>query len=134
MTTPNLGRILLVEDDPDIQAVAQLALEAVGGFQVRICNSGQEALEAGPAFGPDLILLDVMMPEMDGPATLAALRGLPQTETTPVIFMTAKAQRHEIVAYQSLGAIGVITKPFDPMTLSGTLVQIWKAHHERRAD
>lgn len=134
MSTPHLGRILLVEDDPDIQAVAQLALVAVGGFQVRICGSGQEALASGPDFGPDLILLDVMMPEMDGPATLSALRRLPQTSATPVIFMTAKAQRHEIAAYQSLGAIGVITKPFDPMTLSSTLVQIWKAHHERRAD
>ncbi len=134
MSLPPLERILLVEDDPDIQAVAQLALEAVGGFRVTICSSGQEALASAPGFLPDLILLDVMMPEMDGPAILAQLRTSPPTAETPVIFMTAKAQRHEIVAYQTLGAAGVITKPFDPMTLPSTLVQIWKSHYERRVD
>ncbi|HAL38061.1 MAG TPA: hypothetical protein DCP03_08045, partial [Polaromonas sp.] len=84
-----LNRILYVEDEPDIRAVAQMALEAVGGFVVIACASGQEALSAAPQAQADLLLLDVMMPGMDGPNTLKALRALPATAQTPVIFMTA---------------------------------------------
>ena len=126
MSTKNLNRILLVEDESDIQAVAQLALEAVGGFTVKICCSGNEALHEVPTFEPDLILLDVMMPVMDGPSTLKALRQLPLTAETPVIFMTAKVQPQERRYYEELGAIGVIPKPFDPITLSSTIQTIWK--------
>jgi two-component system OmpR family response regulator len=126
MSTENLNRILLVEDESDIQAVARLALEAVGGFTVKICCSGNEALQEAPIFEPDLILLDVMMPVMDGPSTLKALRQLPLTAETPVIFMTAKVQPQERRYYEELGAIGVIPKPFDPMTLSSTIQTIWK--------
>src|SRR5689334_12272102 len=117
MPTRPLNRILLVEDEPDIQVVAKLALEAVGGYTVELCSSGNEALQRGPEFKPDLILLDVMMPGMDGPATLKALRGLPQLAATPVIFLTAKIQTHEVAYYKELGALEVIAKPFDPMTL-----------------
>ncbi len=85
----NLQRILLIEDDADIQAVGRLALEAVGGFTVRVCASGQDALETASAFAPDLILLDVMMPGMDGPTTFAALRAQPATAHIPIVFMTA---------------------------------------------
>ena len=123
--TQALQRILLVEDDPDIQAVGQLALEAVGGFTVKICGSGREALTMAADFAPDLILLDVMMPGMDGIATLAALRAQETTKTIPVIFMTAKVQAHEVAHYKELGALGVISKPFDPMTLSGTISELW---------
>src|SRR5579859_4610354 len=126
MSKDNLNRILFVEDESDIQAVARLALEAVGGFTVSICGSGSEALREAPIFGPDLILLDVMMPVMDGPSTLKALRELPPTAETPVVFMTAKVQPHERSYYQQLGAIGVIPKPFDPMTLSSTIRSIWQ--------
>lgn len=120
-----LKRILYVEDEPDIQAVAKLALEALGGFEVKICSSGKEALEIAVAFSPDMILLDVMMPGMDGPTTLHAMRGLPELNHTPVIFMTAKVQPQEIKEYIKLGALDVIPKPFDPMTLADNVKKIW---------
>lgn len=122
-----LKKILLVEDDADIQAVGQLALEAVGGFTVMVCSSGMEAVSKVEIFAPDLILLDVMMPGMDGPTTLAALREKPLTRATPVIFMTAKVQPAEIKSYQQLGALNVIAKPFDPMQLSETIRGMWTA-------
>jgi CheY-like chemotaxis protein len=125
MSNPTLTRILLVEDEADIQAVARLALEAVGGFTVAICSSGPEAVQQVAAFSPDLILLDVMMPGMDGPSTMKALYALPEIATTPVIFMTAKVQPQEKAHYQELGALGVIPKPFDPMTLSSTIRTLW---------
>ena len=126
MSIPDLNRILFVEDDLDIQSVARLALVAVGKFTVKICSSGTAALETAPAFAPDLILLDVMMPGMDGPSTLKALRQLPETANIPVVFMTAKVQTHEVARYQELGAVDVIAKPFEPMTLSTTVRSIWQ--------
>ena len=128
-TVRPLRRILYVEDEPDIQAIAQIALESIGGFTVEICSSGGEALDKATVFAPDLILLDVMMPGMDGPTTLETLRNLKQTEATPVIFMTAKAQPHEVERFRNLGALDVITKPFDPMTLSDVIKGIWAKHH-----
>lgn len=125
MTTV-LKRILYVEDEPDIQVVAKLALEAVGGFQVRVCSSGEEAVRVAPEFSPQLILLDVMMPGMDGPGTLQALRQLPGSAQTPVIFITAKVQPAEVAHYRALGAMDVIAKPFDPMLLSQTVNEIWQ--------
>ena len=121
-----LKRLLYVEDEADIRTIAITVLEAVGGFAVIPCSSGKQALAAAPAANADLILLDVMMPEMDGPATLKALRDIPQTARTPVIFMTAKVQTSEIQHYKSLGAIEVIAKPFDPMTLSAQISEIWQ--------
>ncbi|OOC48487.1 MULTISPECIES: response regulator [Thioalkalivibrio] len=121
-----LQRILYVEDEPDIQAVAELALETVGGFTVKICASGEEAVRDAEAFAPDLILLDVMMPGMDGPSTLEALRGIPALAEVPVAFMTAKVQPSEIEHYKSLGARDVIAKPFDPMALSDQVRRIWQ--------
>jgi len=129
MTSAQLQRIMIIEDEPDIQMVAQLALEAVGGFHVTISGSGSEALATAPAFAPDLILLDVMMPDMDGPSTLAALRQTPPTAHIPVIFMTAKVQPHEVQQYKALGAWDVIPKPFDPMSLSSTVQAIWDQQH-----
>lgn len=122
----NLERILYVEDEPDIQAVAKLALEMVGGFQVMICGGGQEALDKVAGFAPDLILLDVMMPGMDGPTTLQNLRADPVSAAIPVIFLTAKVQPAEVVQYQALGALSVIAKPFDPMTLAAQVREIWE--------
>ncbi len=121
-----LERILYVEDDADIREVASMALEVVGGFEVLACESGQEALQRVEAFQPQIIVLDVMMPEMDGPATLKCLQADPNTAAIPVIFMTAKVQPGEIAEFLSLGARDVVAKPFDPMTLSDSLRRIWK--------
>ncbi len=123
----NLQRVLYVEDEPDIQAVAKLALELVGGFTVKVCASGEEALREAEAFAPEMILLDVMMPGMDGPTTLQALRALPALATVPVAFMTAKVQPAEVAHYKTLGARDVIPKPFDPMTLASQVRAIWEA-------
>jgi two-component system, OmpR family, response regulator len=122
-----LAKILYVEDEPDIRTIAELALVNIGGFSVQVCASGHEALAAAPAFQPDLILLDIMMPDMDGPTTLIHLRQLPVTTTTPVIFMTAKVQAREIIDYLALDAIGVIPKPFDAMQLSAEVRALWEA-------
>ena len=124
---PPLSRILYVEDEPDIRFVAEMALQAVGGFTVITCASGEEALSAAPEARADLLLLDVMMPGMDGPGTLKALRALPATAHTPVIFMTAKVQAAEVAVYKALGALEVIAKPFDPMTLAAQIQRIWDA-------
>ncbi len=120
-----LKKILYVEDEPDIQAVAKIALEAVGGFELKVCSSGDEALAAAAAFAPDLLLLDVMMPGMDGPTTLAELRKLPGLDNTPIIFMTAKVQPQEVEHFKSLGAVEVIAKPFDPMGLADQVREAW---------
>ncbi|MDH5183061.1 MAG: response regulator [Gammaproteobacteria bacterium] len=120
-----LQKILYVEDEPDIQAVTRLALEEIGGFTLEVCSNGDQALSKVVAFAPDLLLLDVMMPGMDGPSTLKALREIAEIASTPAIFMTAKVQPHEVQEYKELGAIDVIAKPFDPMTLSDNLRSIW---------
>ena len=130
--TPSLNHILCVDDEQDILQVAKLALEVVGGFRVSLCHGSRDAVETAGAQSPDLILLDVMMPEMDGPTTLRKLRETVHGARTPVIFMTAKVQPAEIRHYLDLGAVGVISKPFDPMTLAAQIKEIWAAHHEGR--
>lgn len=127
--TEKLTRILYVEDEPDIQMVARLALETLGGFTLEICSSGKEALEKINAFQPQLMLLDVMMPGMDGPTTLGELRKLAPFASTPAIFMTAKVQPSEVAGYKAIGAVDVIPKPFDPMTLSTQVQAIWERCH-----
>jgi two-component system, OmpR family, response regulator len=126
-----LSRILMVEDEPDIQAVARIALEAVGGFQVEVCSSGNEALEKVTGYAPHLILMDVMMPGLDGPSTLQALRSDPATAAYPIIFMTAKVQSHEVTRFKDIGALGVIAKPFDPMTLAAQIRALWEQEYVR---
>lgn len=121
-----LSRILHVEDDPDIQAVAKLALESLGGYKVETCDNGHDAIERVRIDPPELILLDIMMPGIDGLSTLHAIRSLPQGEEIPVIFVTAKVQKHEIEEYKSWGAAGVICKPFDAMTLASTVQTLWE--------
>ena len=123
-----LERIFFVEDDLDIQEIARLALQMVGGFDVSLMSSGEEALEKAKDLNPQLILLDVMMPGMDGPSTLRELRKMPEFTNIPVIFMTARVQPHEVAEYKELGALDVISKPFDPMTLSNTILSIWEQH------
>ena len=121
-----LQRILYVEDDPDIQAIAVMVLETIHGYTLEVCSSGNEVLQKAEAFNPDLILLDVMMPNMDGPETLERLREFPTLAVTPVVFMAAKVQPQEVQAYLDIGAVGVIAKPFDPMTLVDQLREIWE--------
>ena len=120
-----LEKILYVEDEQEIREVANLALETVGGFSLKSCGSGPEAVDIAPSYQPDLLLLDVMMPEMDGPATLEEIRKIPGLESVPVIFMTANVQPQEVSHYQKLGALDIIPKPFDPMTLAETVRVIW---------
>lgn len=129
MAPESLKRILMVEDEPDIRTVAELALEAIGGFELTACESGQKALEKIGECQPQLIVLDVMMPSMDGPATLQAIRGLPDYATTPAVFMTAKVQSEEVQSYLAMGAAGVIPKPFDPLTLADQIREIWNEAH-----
>jgi CheY-like chemotaxis protein len=114
-------RLLHVDDEPDIRTVVELALSLDPIFEVRSCESGADALATAAEWQPDVMLLDVMMPVMDGPATLAQLRANPATTDIPVIFMTARAQARETERFRSLGAIGVIPKPFDPMTLAASV-------------
>lgn len=111
----------MVDDEVDIRRIGQIALETVGGWRVVLAASGTEAIALAVRERPDVILLDVMMPGMDGPTTLDRLRAQPETADTPVIFMTAKVQHHEVERYLSLGAAGVIGKPFDPLALPQTI-------------
>jgi two-component system, OmpR family, response regulator len=120
-----LDRILFVDDEPDIRTVACLALEDVGGLTVKACASGAEAIEGVHAFRPDLILLDVMMPGMDGPAVLRKFQEMPNVCDTPVIFFTAKTQKSDIDKLQQLGAVSVLRKPFDPLTLADEIREVW---------
>ena len=110
-------KLLYVEDEADIREVAEFALEDEG-FDIVFCESGEQALEKAGDFKPEVILLDVMMPGMDGPTTLKELRKIPALTDTPVIFLTAKVQPDEVQGYIDLGAVDVIPKPFDPVTLS----------------
>ncbi|MCE0722439.1 MULTISPECIES: response regulator [Legionella] len=125
MSSKELKKILYAEDEADIRAIAQIALEDIGGFTVKYCSNGKKILEAAKEYIPDLLLLDVMMPEMDGPTTLRELRKNPDFIKIPVIFMTAKIQIKEIEEYKAIGAIDVIKKPFDPLTLATSIKNAW---------
>lgn len=122
---PELPRILHVDDDEDIREITLIALETVGGLQVTQCSSGPEALAVAASVKPGLFLLDVMMPLMNGEETLLALREMPAFAGTPAIFMTAKSQQSDIKRLLGLGALDVIIKPFDAMTLAGQIAEIW---------
>jgi len=114
-------RILHVDDEPDIREVVEISLGLNPDFAVRSCSSGSQACAVAAEWQPDLILLDVMMPVLDGPATLSQLQETAETTGIPVIFMTARAQTREVDRLRSLGAVGVIAKPFDPMTLAAAV-------------
>ena len=119
--------ILLIEDDPDVRTIAAIALVDIGGFRLTLCGSGAEALERLREAPTQLILLDVMMPGMDGPTTLAEIRRLALDPSPPIVFMTAKVQPQETQRYLQLGAAGIIAKPFNPMTLPDQLRELWRA-------
>jgi len=120
-------KVLLIDDEDDIRKVAELSLRAVGKFETCVASGGREGMEIARAEGPDLILMDMMMPDLDGLGTLAELRRDPALAGIPVIFMTAKVQASEIEHYLSAGAIGVIKKPFDPMSLAGEVRRLLEA-------
>lgn len=111
-------RVLYVDDDVDIRDIAELALELASGLEVRTSGSGTQALADAIDWVPDIILLDVMMPQMDGPETLRRLRADERTRSIPVVFITARTQSHEVEEYTAMGALGTIAKPFDPMMLA----------------
>ena len=122
-----LNKILYVEDDMDIATVCKMTLKKLGGFEVLHCDSGFLALESFAGFSPQLLLLDVMMPEMDGEETLKKIRELPGGQEVPAIFITAKAQTYEQEQYTSLkGVVGVIVKPFNSMELCATVRDLWQ--------
>jgi CheY-like chemotaxis protein len=120
--------ILLIDDEETIQEVVQVGIEIESGWQVAIASSGAEGIDLAQSQQPDVILLDVMMPEMDGIDTLSQLKSNQKTSAIPVIFLTAKAQAEEKNQFQSLGVVDVITKPFNSMTLASQIAKIlgWK--------
>jgi two-component system, OmpR family, response regulator len=121
-----LKKIMLVEDDPDIQFITRLSLEIGGGYEVQVCGSGAEAVQSARAYAPDLILLDVMMPGMDGLATMDALRDLPGVAATPMVFFTANTQDQVRQDLIRRGALDVITKPVEPNALVDQIRAIWE--------
>lgn len=127
MPTLPFKRVLHVDDQPDIRGIVGLALEKIGGFTVKSCRSGEEAMAEAAAFAPELLLLDMNMPGMDGLTLLARLReaGI----GVPAVFFTAKSNAGDLESFRAAGAIGTVSKPFDPLKLGRQLVEIW----ERRA-
>jgi CheY-like chemotaxis protein len=114
-------KVLIVDDEEDIRKVASLALSRLGGMEVVEASSGPDGIAAASSRQPDAILLDVMMPGMDGPAVLLRLKADPKTAPIPVVFLTAKAMTSEVARLRDLGAAGVLTKPFDPVSLAGQI-------------
>ncbi|MDX2107945.1 MAG: response regulator [Candidatus Melainabacteria bacterium] len=124
-----ISSVLLVDDDASIRRITQLVLTRLVAWEVKLADSGKEALDILVDYQPDLILLDVMMPGMDGPTTLNAIKQRYANAAPPVIFMTAKALKTEVELYLNLGSAGVITKPFDPKSLPDEIFSIlekWK--------
>jgi CheY-like chemotaxis protein len=124
-------RILIIDDEEDIRQVAGLSLETVAGWEVLLANSGKQGMERAEQDSPDAILLDVMMPAMDGPTTFLQLQKNPKTAKIPVILLTAKVQSSDQRRFAELGVAGVLFKPFDPLTLSTQVSQTlgWKQIH-----
>ncbi len=125
MSPSPLARILFVDDQRDIRSIVGLALGKIGRFDLRICSSGEEALQTVRDFTPDLLLLDLSMPVMDGLATLKALRQL--NVSAPAIFFTARLKADDMENYRDLNVLGVIPKPFDPLKLGGQLREMWNS-------
>ncbi len=123
-----LARILLVDDQRDIRSIVGLALGKIGRFQLHLCSSGEEALASAKEFAPDLLLLDLSMPVLDGVATLKALRA--KGLEAPAVFFTARLDEKDVERYRHLGVLGVIRKPFDPLKLGAQLREMWKRHEE----
>lgn len=125
-----LKRILYAEDEPDIQIIVEMIIQSMSDYEIKICDNGQILLDCVEEYNPDLILSDVMMPEMDGPTTLKKLKENEKTKHIPVIFMTAKAQIQEVQTFFDSGVIGIITKPFEPMELCSLIKDLWDKNNE----
>jgi len=125
MTTRKCRSILYVDDDPDVCIVVQIALCRIAGMDVTTTDSGEKAIDLAYELRPDLIVMDVMMPGLDGPATYQRMRESPLIRDIPLIFMTAKVLPSEVARFLGLGAIGVVGKPFDPLRLGDELAAIW---------
>ena len=134
MGRDTLQRILYVEDDADIRKVVSMSLEMVGHYTVASCGSCAEALHVVDDFDPELLLLDVMMPDVDGPATLRELRKRKSAADAPAVFITAKVQSADMAQYRRLGVFDVIVKPFDPMVLPDRIGQIWQQYRSGAYD
>ena len=128
MSAGTLQKILYVEDDADIRKIVSMSLEMVGEYTVAACESCADALQLVDDFAPDLLLLDVMMPEVDGPSTLRQLRKRETAVNAPAVFITAKVQAGDMAHYAQLGVLDVIVKPFDPMALSDRVGEIWQRY------
>jgi two-component system, OmpR family, response regulator len=122
---PETIKILYAEDDMDLHVITRLALEDCPQFQLQTCINGQEAVDALARFRPDLIILDVMMPKMDGVTAFNVIRSMPEFAQVPIVFLTARIQPAEVETYKQLGAINVIGKPFDPVALPHIIEEIW---------
>jgi CheY-like chemotaxis protein len=121
-----LNRICYVEDDEDIQRIVRMSLERVGKMTVEVVTDPLKAIGVINAFRPDLVMLDWMMPGMDGPTLFKKMKEDPQTALLPVVFITAKAQSRDMAELMALGAVGTISKPFSPKDLPDQLRAIWK--------
>ncbi len=126
---PPLTSILYAEDDEDIRSIVEITLQNFSDFRLISCNGGGEALKMADKSSPDMVLLDVMMPDVDGITVLNALKQREDLQNVPIVLMTAKVQKHEIEQFKALGAIDVIVKPFDPITLADQLTVIWNQYH-----
>jgi CheY-like chemotaxis protein len=127
MPVQPLDRICYVEDDEDIQRIVRMSLERVGKMTVEVVSDPMVAIERITAFKPQLVMLDWMMPGMDGPTLFRKMLETPETKALPVVFITAKASTRELDQLRSLGAAGTLSKPFSPRDLPGQLRAIWAA-------
>lgn len=124
-----LKKILYAEDEPDVQTIVELTIQTMSNYEIKIVNNGKKLIECVEEYNPDLVLLDVMMPEMDGPTTFKTLQNNEKTKHIPVIFVTAKAQVHEVESFKEIGSWGVITKPFKVMELCSDIQAIWDSNN-----
>jgi CheY-like chemotaxis protein len=127
MSSTPLRTVLYVDDEPDIREIVEMSLGLIEGLTVHTRPSGESALADMEQLAPDLLLIDVMMPGLDGPATIERLRQRPQWAKLPFVFMTAKAMPQEVARFKEMGAVAVIAKPFDPMELGKRVVAIWES-------
>jgi len=127
----SLQKILLADDEPDILEISRIALETVGGFEVSVCSSGKTLLERLPEFRPDLVIVDVLMPDMTGPEVFEEIRRRPEYDEVPVIYLTGVIQEEELEDLRETGVADIILKPFDPMTLADRINGVWKGSHGR---
>ena len=127
MPAQPLNRICYVEDDEDIQRIVRLSLEKVGKMSVEVIGDPLSAIDRITAFKPDLVMLDWMMPDMDGPTLFRKMKEFPATSALPVVFITAKASTRELDELRTMGAVGTISKPFSPKELPDQLRAIWAA-------